>query len=77
MDDLRYGYEPERFINTITDQFMCSICTSVVRMPYECHECGSMFCKICLNQWLAKKNECPRSRCSLKSNPMKPIAGAL
>lgn len=41
------GYDQDRFesLNTI---FVCSICTLVPAIPYECFNCENVFCKECI-----------------------------
>ena len=50
-----YGLDPSRFINLISDQFMCPVCTYVAVLPKECVVCGALFCSKCVESWLAKK----------------------
>lgn len=53
MDDI--GYEISRFPNIPyheSSQFACNICTLIVREPKECSSCGSLYCSICIDQWL-------------------------
>lgn len=52
MDD-DIGYELSRFPGAVqqqTNQFLCNICTLVVRAPRECVMCGSLFCAVCIEQ---------------------------
>jgi len=56
MEASKLGYEQDRFENLNGDEFDCVICSLVVNDPYECGECGNMFCKDCIDSWMKKKN---------------------
>lgn len=59
------GYETERFIGTINDNLICSICQEVLEDPMECSECQTNFCSACIALWMTKSKICP-NRCDLK-----------
>ena len=51
----------------IDDQFVCTLCKSIVQDPEECSECGCWSCKACISD-LKKKNKkielkCPNENC--------------
>lgn len=50
-----FGYDKERFIDLITDNFDCPVCTLVARNPKDCNNCGSVFCSSCIDDWMKKK----------------------
>jgi hypothetical protein len=59
----------EHLKNAVTDSgetpedFKCNICTLLVLNPVECNQCDQLFCKSCLNAWMAKgKSTCPNCR---------------
>ena len=68
------GYDPDRFVGSSHQPFQCPICTMVVREPYECHQCGKLFCKFCITGWSAKGKDqkCP-NRCGTAVSNIKPI----
>ena len=68
------GYDPERFVGSGHEAFQCPICIQVVLDPYECHNCGKLFCKGCITSWASKQsdNKCP-NRCGTAINNIKPI----
>ena len=77
MVDDQSGFDTNRFPN-LKEEFVCPICTCVAKDPQECPNCGALFCKKCTDSWLAKKKtECPRSRCNIQANPLRPIKGML
>jgi len=58
--------------NQTTPSLQCPICLDLVIEPYECEECGKIFCKDCITNWLntnyqqqlkngikSPKKECP------------------
>lgn len=70
------GLEKERFPDLKGDSFDCGICYLVCKDPKECTKCGTMFCGGCIDDWIAKKNECPIGCTEARAN-IKPISGAL
>jgi len=48
------GFDPVIFVKSVNIDFICSICSLVVRKPKECVGCGSLFCEICIKHWLEK-----------------------
>ena len=40
----------------------CPICLNLIWDPYECSDCGKIFCKICIEKTKEKKNSCPTCR---------------
>jgi len=47
--------------NQTTPSLQCPICLDLVIEPYECEECGKIFCKDCITNWLnnSRTKECP------------------
>jgi hypothetical protein len=66
------GYDHDRFVNLTTDTFDCMICSMVSREPKDCSVCGSVFCTVCIDDWLKKKSECP-NRCPKNEFKIEPI----
>jgi len=59
------GFDIERFINPIDDEFICAICNGVFEQPLQIFPCQHIYCSTCLNQWLeSNKSEptCPQDR---------------
>ena len=40
----------------------CPICLNLIWDPYECSDCGKIFCKICIEKTKKTKNSCPTCR---------------
>jgi hypothetical protein len=59
------GYDIERFINVIDEEFICAICNGVLEEPLQIFPCEHIYCSLCLNQWF-KSNDytktCPEDR---------------
>ncbi len=52
------GYDPKRFFSKVDDEFVCSICTSIVENPVQT-KCEHLFCSKCINEWVNVKKTCP------------------
>ena len=73
------GFDPKIFLENINPDFICTICSCVVRSPNECSGCGTLYCSNCLKQWEERNrnnvSECPM-RCKkqndLRESIMKP-----
>ena len=63
------GYDYE-FVDPISEDFMCPICTLVQREAQQVICCGKIYCKSCLDQLKEKRDQfiCPNCRASLKGN---------
>ena len=53
------GYEEERFEQTVSQNFLCVICTNVLRDPVMCRENQHLYCRGCITQHLAHFQTCP------------------
>jgi len=38
--------------------FLCDLCSNVVRHPSECDKCDKMACTACMNKWATQKDTC-------------------
>ena len=56
----KYGYEDERFQNTVSSNFYCSICLNVLKEPKMCRNNEHVFCSVCITQHLANSSTCPQ-----------------
>ena len=56
----KYGYEDERFQNTVSPNFYCSICLNVLKEPKMCRNNEHVFCSVCITQHLANSSTCPQ-----------------
>ena len=55
----KMGYEAERFVSHIDDEYLCSICLSVFEDPVN-GPCGHAFCMKCIENWIPQNvNTCP------------------
>jgi hypothetical protein len=57
------------FKNDIT----CMICLKIVNLPVVCEKCSTLFCKVCIDEWLKKNKKCPM-RCVYKESPLSRIS---
>ena len=65
----KYGINKERLINInkislIEELIKCSICNEIVYKPFECENCGSLFCEECINDWIKVNKKCPSETCN-------------
>ena len=58
------GFDETRFLDPVTEEFKCLICSEVLEEPIECSGCQTNFCTSCINDWKARSDECP-NRCKL------------
>ena len=56
----KYGYEDERFQNTVSPSFHCPICLNVLKEPKMCRNNEHVFCSVCITQHLANSSTCPQ-----------------
>ena len=64
---------PEWFLDTVAESFLCSICHNVVVNPLEHIDCEHLFCKSCLEPLPHAVCPCCRGRLQNKTKPMEPI----
>ncbi len=67
------GFELLRFVCNVDEEFLCSICASVLEEPVQ-SECEHIFCNQCITLWLEKDKSCPVDRKPLESTNLKPVA---
>lgn len=41
------------------DDFICRICCFILQDPYECENCGTPYCKDCIEAWNQRSSFCP------------------
>ncbi len=58
------GIEENRFVNSIADDFKCSICLEVFDNPIMTANCEHIFRKECINRWIGEHMCCPIDRTS-------------
>ena len=44
------GFPMNRFIEVPPKEFLCGLCTLVVKKPAECRKCGQLYCERCVNE---------------------------
>ena len=59
------GYPTDVFTEPIADQFVCKLCTKVLRSP-KTAPCGHVFCKGCIDSWIAENKVCPQGCCKVE-----------
>ncbi|KAI1291691.1 E3 ubiquitin-protein ligase NRDP1 [Halotydeus destructor] len=59
------GYETERFITHVDEEFLCSICLNVFKDPVN-GPCGHSFCSTCIDGWIPVNSNC----CPLDKKPL-------
>ena len=63
-DSLYGGFDPDKFVEAV-DDFICSVCTKVLREPHLTACCGQHYCSSCLGHWSKtqhKPTRCPYCR---------------
>lgn len=60
------GYELERFIEQIHEEYLCSICDLVAANPVQSSLCEHLYCTSCINGWRTLDQTCPEDGTSLK-----------
>lgn len=58
------GYELINFVGEIDKEFVCPICFMVVVQPMV-SPCEHIFCKSCIDEWIALEAICPVDRLNL------------
>ena len=51
------GYSRNRFVEEPSKEFLCGICTLVVKRPTECCKCGQLYCEGCVSELKLKTNK--------------------
>jgi hypothetical protein len=67
------GFEENRFVDNISDDFKCSICLEVFENPIMSPNCEHLFCKECINRWIGQHISCPIDRNNLFEAQMRPL----
>ena len=62
------GFDEDRFLEAVGEEFKCLICSEVLLDPVECSGCQTNFCSECIHAWQARSSECP-NRCKLVLQP--------
>jgi hypothetical protein len=47
------------FLKNPSDDFICTICSSIFKECVEINECKHTFCKECIKNWFLKSKTCP------------------
>ena len=50
------------FVEDPPDSLKCLICMLVVKDPWQHGECGRVYCRICIQEFMRVKNMCPNCR---------------
>ena len=53
------GYDEERFVTTVNQNFLCLICFNILREPVMCSKNQHCFCRSCITQYLQNSQRCP------------------
>ena len=53
------GYDEERFVSTVSRNFLCLICYNVLREPVLCPRNHHCFCRSCITKYLETAQRCP------------------
>lgn len=66
------GYEMDRFVSEVDEEFVCSICLSVFEDPVN-GPCGHVFCNKCITSWIPiNVNSCPIDKKPLFKRELQP-----
>ena len=60
------GYDEERFVTTINRNFLCLICSNVLKDPVLCAKNHHCFCRGCITKHLDNSQRCPTATCTDK-----------
>jgi len=63
------GLDENRFVESVDDEFRCSICRDVIEDPIAT-QCEHVFCKTCINEWIQKESSCPVDRKTLNKSQL-------
>ncbi|EDO48236.1 predicted protein [Nematostella vectensis] len=66
------GFDIERFLDPVEDDFKCGICFGVLEDPLVT-TCGHVFCSQCLVHWIAENGTCPLTCEQLAIDDLKKI----
>lgn len=64
------GYDTTRFLAEVNEEFICTICMSVLENPTQT-PCEHSFCSDCINGWLSIDKTCPVDRRPLATKDLK------
>ena len=53
------GFDEDRFVSKVNQNFLCLICLSVLRDPVLCPENHHCFCRACITRHLENSERCP------------------
>lgn len=56
------GYDTEQFIKSPDTELTCPLCYGVLEDPVQGTVCDHLFCRSCLQSWLAQQSRCPVDR---------------
>lgn len=59
------GIEEACFVGEVKDQYFCIICFLVLEDPIKSLFCEHMYCRVCINGWLAVEKSCPADKIPL------------
>ena len=64
IEEFKEGIAPEDIVSNVTilPGLKCQICFNLAWEPVEIENCSHIFCKYCLNKYLAEHNNCPVCR---------------
>lgn len=71
------GYDLNRFIGDVDDEFKCPICCLVLECAVQSPDCEHTFCSSCINEWIARQPICPVDRLPLRTVDLKPAPRVL
>lgn len=67
------GFDKARFLaQPVRDLFCCPICADVFHEPVQCEQ-DHIFCRACIDAWLADHDTCPLDRVTLTTAQLTPI----
>lgn len=70
MNKLDVSNVPEEEKPKNMDDFICRICAFILHDPHECENCGTPYCKDCLEAWHQRSAQCPlKCGATLKIKP--------
>lgn len=67
------GIDTNRFVCSVPDSLLCSICNDVLDQPVQCLKYQHLFCLDCITSWLQVNSSCPLDREELLVSQLKPV----
>ncbi|XP_028415442.1 uncharacterized protein LOC114538461 [Dendronephthya gigantea] len=68
---MAYGYDPNRFLDPVNEDYLCNICHGVFNNPRLCEAEEHYFCLSCIEGYLVHSQSCPKCQQHLTQKTLK------